>query len=608
MAKIRKKSFDYLSDINEKKLKAAWKLNFAIMIVLILSISAVAIMSFRTISTSIQNNFKRSSIQLVKQTTRNIETVLSNIDKLSVAMTSDGVLANLVKEYTLSNNEHEKAECFRQIQEIMNIHAVNRDEIADMVVVTESMEYITSGELTTNETKDVTSHNAVKLFQQSGEDSLWINTYVSDASWTHSSTGSFGQVVSFVKKIYMPKSKESYGMLIINYKESYLYRLISDVNVPKGSEIFVLGNNGDNVMNIYDRSSNGYYSDCNVYLADQATINEGSIRRTIGKEDYIVTIDSIDQINETPVKWRVVLITAAEFFTSGITDIGMKIFFLGLVGVTFGFVFTVLLIKRYSFSADKKYTKRHSIMMEQERLASLGQLIGGIAHNFKTPIMSISGGIEAIKDLAIEYDRSIEDESVNEKDHHEIASEMRSWVKKSRSYCSYMSDIISAVKGQAVNCNRSSMECFIIKDFINRVKILMNHELKKNKCHMNIDLRVDESTEIRGEINNLVQVMNNLISNSIEAYDGKPGDIDVILDINQKNLEIVVKDYGSGIPEKVKHKLLKEMITTKGDKGTGIGLYMSYSTIKGKFAGNMRIESEEGKGTSIKIRIPLPKK
>lgn len=50
------------------------------------------------------------------------------------------------------------------------------------------------------------------------------------------------------------------------------------------------------------------------------------------------------------------------------------------------------------------------------------------------------------------------------------------------------------------------------------------------------------------------------------------------------------------------------MITTKGEKGTGIGLYMSYSTIKGKFAGTMSVESEEGKGTSIIITIPLKKK
>lgn len=609
MIKMRgKKSLDYLSDINEKKLKAAWKLNFGIMFVVILSISLVGLISFRMISTSIQNNSTLSSIQLVKQTSKSIETVLSNIDKLTLAMNSDGVFSELVKKHNLSDNEHEKAECFRQIREIMNTYIVNRVEIADMAVVTNSMEYITSGELTINEIKDVSSYNAVKLFTNRGKDALWVDTYVADSNWTYSSTGSFGQVISFVKKIYLPDSKESHGMLIINYKESYLYQLVSDIKVSEGSKIYILGSNGNYVMNIYDRTLHGYYAQYDLYLKEAVTTDEGSVRINIEEDDYIFTFDSIKQINGTPVEWRVVLITTLESVTKGVTDVGMKIFFLGLVGVTFGFIFSFFLIKRYSFSADKKYNERHLIMMEQERLASLGQLIGGIAHNFKTPIMSISGGLEAIKDLAVEYDSSIEDESVNENDHHEIAAEMRDWVKKIRPYCSYMSDIISAVKGQAVNCNESSLENFTIKDLINRVRILMNHELKKYQCHMNIELRVDELTEIKGEINNLVQVLNNLISNSIEAYDGKPGNIDVIYEKSANNLEIIVKDYGSGISEKVKHKLLKEMITTKGDKGTGIGLYMSYSTIKGKFAGAMSVESEEGKGTAVKISIPLKKK
>lgn len=609
MIKLRgKKSLDYLGDINEKKLKAAWKVSFGVMLVVMVSITILGTISFRMISRSIQNNSSISSMQLVKQTAKNIETVLSDIDRLTIAMTSDGELYKLVRKHNLSDDEHEKAAYSRKIREIMNTYAVNRDDIADIVVVTNTMDYISSGELIINDQKDVSSYNAVKSFRVSDKDSLWVDTYVADANSTFKSTGSYGQVISFVKKIYEPESKESCGMLIVNYKESYLFRLISDIKVPDKSNIYILGKSGNYVMNIYNRNANGSYSQYDVYLRDVVTSHGGSVRRSIDQEDFIITFESIQQIAGTALDWRVVLSMQAASVTEGITDVGMYIFFLGLAGMTFGFIFTVFLIKRYSFTVDKKYNERHSILMEQERLASLGQLIGGIAHNFKTPIMSISGGLEAIRDLAIEYDNSIEDQSVNEKDHHEIAEEMREWVKKIRPYCTYMSDIISAVKGQAVNCNESSVGSFVIKDLINRVQILMSHELKKFQCHMNIDNRVDEMTEINGEMNNLVQVLNNLISNSIEAYDGKPGNIDVIFEKTSKGLEITVKDYGSGIPEKIKYRLLKQMITTKGDKGTGIGLYMSYSTIKGKFAGTMRIDSEEGKGTSIKINIPLPKK
>jgi len=93
----------------------------------------------------------------------------------------------------------------------------------------------------------------------------------------------------------------------------------------------------------------------------------------------------------------------------------------------------------------------------------------------------------------------------------------------------------------------------------------------------------------------LYRYLNNLISNSIESYNGKEGKIDLSVSKNGQELEIVVKDYGCGIPENVKRKLLKEMITTKGKNGTGLGLYMSHSTIKGKFGGTMKVKSEEGK-------------
>ena len=65
------------------------------------------------------------------------------------------------------------------------------------------------------------------------------------------------------------------------------------------------------------------------------------------------------------------------------------------------------------------------MLMEKERLASLGQLIGGISHNLKTPIMSISGAAEGLTDLINEYDTSIGDPEVTPEDHHAIANDMR---------------------------------------------------------------------------------------------------------------------------------------------------------------------------------------
>lgn len=244
-------------------------------------------------------------------------------------------------------------------------------------------------------------------------------------------------------------------------------------------------------------------------------------------------------------------------------------------------------------------------LMEKERLASLGQLIGGIAHNLKTPIMSISGATEGLTDLVKEYDTSIDDPEVNSLDHHEIAKDMSTWIAKIKTHTEYMSDVITAVKGQAVTLSNESDITFTVGELLKRVNILMKHELKNAIIYLNISLKTSEDVVIHGDVNSLVQVINNMISNSIQAYGGKPEqNIDLIVEKENNNLIISIKDYGAGMPKSVKDKLFKEMITTKGKNGTGLGLYMSYSTIRAHFNGNIAVDSEEGKGTTFRIVLP----
>lgn len=245
-------------------------------------------------------------------------------------------------------------------------------------------------------------------------------------------------------------------------------------------------------------------------------------------------------------------------------------------------------------------------LMESERLASLGQLIGGIAHNLKTPIMSISGALEGLKNLIKEYEDSIDDPEVNSQDHHDIAKDMSEWISKIKDYTEYMSDIITAVKGQAVTLSEADSVHFTLDELVKRVNILMKHELKNAIIYLNISMKTDEHTSINGDINSLVQVINNMISNAIQAYNGETNkNIELILESKNNNVYISVKDYASGMPKAVQEKLFKEMITTKGKNGTGLGLYMSYSTIKAHFNGDIVFESEEGKGTTFTIILPL---
>ncbi len=245
------------------------------------------------------------------------------------------------------------------------------------------------------------------------------------------------------------------------------------------------------------------------------------------------------------------------------------------------------------------------ILIERERLASLGQLIGGIAHNLKSPIMSISGATEGLTDLIKEYEESIVDKDVTIDDHLAIANDMRDWISKIKSYLEYMSDIITAVKGQAVALSENTVDSFTVEELTKRVDILIKHELKKALITLNLDLKVPTSLMIHGNINGLVQVINNMISNAIQAYKGKEGQtIDLIITQEKNDVIVSVRDYAGGLPKEVQEKLFKEMITTKGKDGTGIGLFMSYSNIRAHFNGDITYSTEEGKGTIFNIILP----
>ena len=149
-------------------------------------------------------------------------------------------------------------------------------------------------------------------------------------------------------------------------------------------------------------------------------------------------------------------------------------------------------------------------------------------------------------------------------------------------------------------------DSFTVSELLTHIDVLMKHELKNALIDLNTSVLVPTSLFIKGNINSLVQVINNIISNAIQAYNGKTNkNIDFIIKIKDNNLIFTVQDYGCGMPKKVQDKLFKEMITTKGKNGTGLGLFMSYSNIRAHFNGNMSFESTEGKGTRFDISIPL---
>ena len=339
-------------------------------------------------------------------------------------------------------------------------------------------------------------------------------------------------------------------------------------------------------------------------LKDENIRDKNIIKFLEHHQDYGVNIAEFKQyLNSVKGRTETVsfeqgILPFNKFFTVEINNIMDKNNFLGIL----------ILFKDITQHKQDIQTIQNNqdMLMEKERLASLGQLIGGISHNLKTPIMSISGAAEGLTDLINEYDASIGDPEVTNNDHHAIANDMREWITKIHSYTAYMSDIITAVKGQAVNLSENENNEFTVDELFKRVNILMKHEISNASLTLAIDVQVPSATTLVGDINSLVQVINNLITNAIQSYNGRKGEeIKVLAQKLDNNLIISVIDHGCGMPKEVQDKLFNTMITTKGKNGTGLGMFMSYSTIKGHFNGDITFETEVNKGTTFNVILPL---
>ena len=245
-------------------------------------------------------------------------------------------------------------------------------------------------------------------------------------------------------------------------------------------------------------------------------------------------------------------------------------------------------------------------MMEQERLAFLGQMIGGLAHNLKTPIMGISGSISAMEALVDECEESLGDPDVTEADYREIYNEIRDWFQKGREATAYMSDIITAIKGQAAGAVTVEDSVFTIDETVKRCVMLMRHELMAGQCRLNVICDKPGDIALKGDVNNLVQVLTNLLSNAVYAQQQVGGgEITLRVECDPENLKISVADTGTGVSEKVKEKLFRAMVTSKGAMGTGLGLYISNTVIRGKFGGKMWMEDNPDGGSIFGISIPM---
>ena len=233
----------------------------------------------------------------------------------------------------------------------------------------------------------------------------------------------------------------------------------------------------------------------------------------------------------------------------------------------------------------KEIEEKQEIIVKQGQLVSIGELAGGVAHDINTPISAIKTGITMLSQNP--------DRNESEK---EILQRMDNCATK-------IINIVNSMRNQIRNLGGTTKVNFKISEVINDIKVITYHEVCKNKSELNITIEDDLSIE--GDPTKLGQVLTNLVVNAAQAYGDIGGKIDVSLSSGPNKMALIkVRDFAGGLDPTIKPYIFKNILTTKGTFGTGLGLYLAYSVIKGEFNGEISFDSDD-MGTTFYISIPI---
>ena len=159
------------------------------------------------------------------------------------------------------------------------------------------------------------------------------------------------------------------------------------------------------------------------------------------------------------------------------------------------------------------------------------------------------------------------------------------------------------MRNQIRNIGSNDVSEVNITNVIRDVSIVIHNELTKHKVNLNIDIKKDIT--VKGNSAKLSQVLTNIIINAVQAYEERGGNVDISVYEENNNAIISISDKAGGIPEFIINSIGKNILTTKGVNGTGFGLYLAYSVIKGSFGGEIKFDTKSGEGTTFYISIPM---
>ncbi len=388
--------------------------------------------------------------------------------------------------------------------------------------------------------------------------------------------------IKVIKKI--PGTNEHW-VLRATINAGTLSDFIETINTPASDDMFIVNRDG-----ILQTPSLYYGKVLTKFPLTEQPEPQGEIKEMVENSGKRILHARVP-LQNTP--WILVLTKDGYVHSSQWSSFRQKLFFIFAGCSIVGLLITIKLSKILTDRIRESDEKRRALSVEAEhshKLASIGRLAAGVAHEINNPLAIIDQKAGLIQDI-LEFGGDF--------DNKEKVLASLVGIHNSVNRCKVITHRLLGFARRMDFCE----EKVYINEVLTEVLSFLEKEAMYNHIKFNLKLQED-LPHIFSDHGQLQQIFLNIINNALDAI-GHDGEITLTSHVEEDSVVIGIQDNGPGIPEETLQQIFEPFFTTKETgKGTGLGLSISYGLVK-KLGGTIQVTSTLGEGAFFEVRFPL---
>jgi len=417
-------------------------------------------------------------------------------------------------------------------------------------------------------------------------DQPWFDKALSKGLYISDVYMGYRQIPHFVV-VVRPRGYESSWMMRATIDSDVFNDLVRSAQVGKTGDAYIINRHGlyQTRSRFDNRTLSG--SDLNPSLFGKGVTlveaRSATGRRLLCGGTWLKNEEWLLVITQDPAEGMSKLLTARTRLI--VTVI------LGCIAIALATIWTTRMNVRRLQEADQTMNQLAAQLVQSDKLAALGKMAAGVAHEINNPLAVISEKAGWMNDLLEEEEFR---ESPNLKEYRKSLQKIEEHVERARKVTHNMLGFARRMEPR--------LEDVEINTVLNQTLDLLENHARINNIDIQTDLQADLPV-ISSDQAQLQQVFLNLINNAIDAIE-REGNINIKTRNVESRIVIDIKDDGPGIPENIQGRIFDPFFTTKiTGKGTGLGLSVTKSIIE-QLGGTIGFKSKEGEGTEFRVSLP----